>query len=88
MLSHANLPHKFWGEALSTVAYLRNRGPTKAVNEMTPHEAWTGEKLKVDHLRIFGCQAFVHIPNDERKKLDSKSKKCVFVGYETTTKGY
>ena len=88
MLSHANLPHKFWGEALSTVAYLRNRSPTKAVNEMTPHEAWTGEKPKVDHLRIFGCQVFVHIPKDERKTLDSKSKKCVLMGYETTTKGY
>ena len=41
MLSHANLPHKFWGEALSMAAYLRNRSPTKAVNEMTPHKAWT-----------------------------------------------
>ena len=43
---------------------------------------------KVDHLRIFGCQAFVHVPKDERKKLDSKSKKCILMGYGTTTKGY
>ena len=55
---------------------------------MTPYEAWTGEKPKVDHIRIFGCQAFVHVPKDERKKLDSKSKKCIFMGYGTTTKGY
>ena len=88
MLSCANLPHKFWGEALSTAAYLRNRSPTKAVKGMTPYEAWTGEKPKVDHLRIFGCQAFVHVPKDERKKLDSKSRKCVLMGYGTTTKGY
>jgi len=55
---------------------------------MTPYEAWTGEKPKVNHLRIFGCQAFVHVPKDERKKLDPKSKKCVLMGYGTTTKGY
>ena len=56
MLSHANLPHRFWGEALSTAAYLRNRRPTKATNEMTPHEAWTGEKPKVDHLDVkYSC---------------------------------
>ena len=88
MLSHANLPHRFWGEALSTAAYLRNRSPTKAVDGITPYEAWTGEKPQVDHLRIFGCQAFVHIPKDERKKLDSKSKKCILMGYGITTKGY
>ena len=55
---------------------------------MTPYEAWTGDKPKVDHLRIFGCQAFVHVPKDERKKLDSKSKKCILMGYGTATKGY
>ena len=88
MLSHANLPHRFWAEALSTAAYLRNRSPTKAVNGMTPYEAWSGQKPRVDHLRIFGCQAFAHIPKDERKKLDSKSKKCILMGYGTSTKGY
>ena len=36
ILSHANLPHKLLGEALSTAAYLQNRTPTKAVDEMTP----------------------------------------------------
>lgn len=55
MLADAKLPQKFWAEALSTAVYLRNRSPTKSVKEMTPFEAWTGEKPKVDHLRIFGC---------------------------------
>ena len=55
---------------------------------MTPYEAWTGQKPQVDGLRVFGCQAFVHIPKDERKKLDSKSKRCIFLGYGATTKGY
>ncbi|KAL8142902.1 hypothetical protein V2J09_015934 [Rumex salicifolius] len=36
------------------------------------------------HLRmgIFGCSTYVLIPNDERSKLDSKSKKCIFLGFE------
>ena len=88
MLVAANLPHRFWAEALSTATYLRNRSPTKAVPGMTPFEAWTGEKPRVDGLRVFGCQAFAHIPKDERKKLDSKSRKCVLLGYGMTTKGY
>ena len=88
MLADSNLPHTLWAEALSTAAYLRNRCPTKAVVGMTPFEAWSGEKPCVNGLRVFGCQAYVHIPKDERKKLDSKSKKCVLLGYGEHTKGY
>jgi len=88
MLSHAKLPHKFWTEALSTAVYLRNVSPTKAVKGMTPFEAWTGKKPNVKHLRIFGCAAYAHVPKDEQQKLDSKARKCVFLGYGTETKGY
>ncbi len=36
MLIDSKLPQKFWGEALSTVVYLTNRSPTKAVEGMKP----------------------------------------------------
>jgi transposase InsO family protein len=88
MLADAKLPHKFWAEALSTAVYLRNRSPATAVEGMTPYEAWTGEKPNVKHLRVFGCLGYVHIPKDARQKLDSKARKCVFLGYGTETKGY
>ena len=88
MLIDSKLPHKFWAEALNTATYLRNRSPTKAIDGMTPFEAWTSVKPTVKHLRVFGCDAFVHIPKDERHKLDSKSKKCILLGYGEETKGY
>ena len=31
---------------------------------------------------------YAHIPKDERRKLDRKSKKCILLGYGTETKGY
>ena len=88
MLLDAKLPQKFWAEAVSTVVYLRNRCPTKAVKGMTPYEAWHGEKPKLDYLRVFGCDAYAHIPKDERDKLDSKARKCILLGYGQETKGY
>ena len=88
MLIGANMTQRFWAEAISTAAYLRNRSPTKAIQGITPYEAWTGDKPCVDGLRIFGCQTFVHIPKDERKKLESKSRKCVLLGYGRATKGF
>ena len=88
MLADAKLPYKFWAETLSTAVYLRNRSPSTAVKGKTPFEAWNGEKPNVKHLRIFGCEAYAHVPKDERKKLDSKSRKCILLGYGTVIKGY
>ena len=88
MLIDAHLPHKFWAEALSTAVYLRNRSPTKAVEDKTPYEAWSGDRPNVKHLRLFECIAYAHVPKDERKKLDSKSIKCIFLGYGAEIKGY
>ena len=88
MLSSSKLPHKFWAEALSTAVYLKNRSYTKAVIKMTPHEAWSGRRPSVKHLRVFGCTAYSHIPRDERLKLDPKARQCILLGYSNTTKGY
>ena len=40
------------------------------------------------HLRDFGCAAYAHVAKDERQKLDTKSRKCVLLGYGTERKGY
>ena len=88
MLADSELPKSFWAEALATAAYLRNRSPTKSVEGKTPYEALYGEKPKVGHLRVFGCTAYPHIPKDERRKLDAKTRKCIFLGYSSNRKGY
>lgn len=88
MLADSKLPKRFWAEALATATYLRNRCPTTAVKGKTPFEVLTGKKPNVENLRIFGCDAYAHVPKDERKKLDSKTKKSVFLGYGDGIKGY
>ena len=76
------------GEALATAVYLRNRSPTKAISGLTPYEGWTGRKPAVNHLRVFGCVAYAHIAKELRRKLDSKAKRSILLGYGTTVKGY
>lgn len=51
----------------------------------TPYNEWYEKKPDVSHLRVFGAKAFVHIPNSFRRKMDSKAKKTVFVGYDRLT---
>ncbi|RVW60490.1 Retrovirus-related Pol polyprotein from transposon TNT 1-94 [Vitis vinifera] len=49
---------------------------------------WSNNEISYDHLRVFGCKAFVHIPKDERSKLDAKTRPCVFIGYGQDELGY
>jgi len=88
MLKSMNVPSEFWGEAVCTAVYILNRSPTKSLHSMTPFEAWHGKKAKVNHLRTFGCVAHVKLVGPGLKKLSDRSKKMVFIGYESGTKGY
>ena len=51
-------------------------------------EALYGFKLVISHLRVFGSKAFAHVPKEDRKKLDAKAIKCIFVGYCYEFKAY
>ena len=42
----------------------------------------------VSHLKVFGCVAYAHVPDELRKKLDKKGHKCIFVGYFEDTQAY
>ena len=42
----------------------------------------------MSHFRVFGCMAYAHVPEGERRKLANKSKKMRFVAYSLTSKGY
>ena len=37
---------------------------------------------------MFECKACVHVPKDERSKLDVKTKQCIFIGYSQDEFGY
>lgn len=89
MIQDAALNKKYWGEAVNTAIYLKNHSPTKAVWNKTPEEAWTGRKVDLQHLKVFGSRAFLHIPKQLRKKWDPKSRELIMVGYcEDYSSGY
>lgn len=89
MMKEANCDERFWAEAVNTAAYLANRSPHKAIKEQkTPEEVWSKKKVSLEHLKVFGCVAYTHIPKDQRKKWDSKSVPYIFVGYCEESKGY
>jgi hypothetical protein len=55
---------------------------------MTPEEAFTGRRPDVEHIRIFGCSTFSHVPSERRMKLDSTTQQGTLVGYSEVSKSY
>ncbi|KAE8693713.1 putative beta-D-xylosidase [Hibiscus syriacus] len=81
MRIHDGLPKLLWSEAINTAVYLINRGPSVPLDGGIPEGVWSRKEINISHLRVFGCISYVHINSTERSKLDTKSNKCVFVGY-------
>jgi hypothetical protein len=88
MLSHFKLSKGLWGEVLNTTVHLINHSLSHALDGDILERVWKGKNISYDHLRVFGCRIFVHIPKYKRSKLDSKTKECIFLGYENGEFGY
>jgi hypothetical protein len=39
-------------------------------------------------MRVFGNIGYAHVPKELRKKLEPKSMKCIFLGYNTDSNTY
>jgi len=55
---------------VDTACYLVNRSPSLALEDKTPQEVWTGKKPSLSHLRVFGCDAYVHVLYFESRRID------------------
>eukprot|EP00253_Pinus_taeda_P034865 PITA_34865 len=88
MLSDVELGQEFWAEVVETACYLVNRSPSSTLEDKTPKDVWTGKKPFLSHLRVFGCDAYLHVPKEKRTKLDSKFEKYIFIGHKDGLKGY
>ena len=84
MRHEMDLPAAYWEFANATAAYLRNRGVVKNMTK-SPWELWRNQKPKARHLRVFGCPAWVLIPEEKRTKHAKRAWQGVFVGYKEET---
>ena len=88
MLSGVGSRQEFWVEAVGTACYLVNRSPSSALGDKTPQEVWNGKEPSLTHLKVFGCDAYVHVPKENMSTLDKKAEKSIFIGYKYGLKGY
>lgn len=86
MLHSSKLEKRFWAEAAAAAVFTLNVTGTSGDPTRTPAEVWCGKSADLSELHPFGCPVYVH--TQQRKKLDPKARRCVFVGYGIDKKGY
>jgi hypothetical protein len=92
---NASLPEEMWPEIVKASGYLLNQTPSKNLRWKSPLEdlqislGRTIIKPDIGHLKVYGCRAYVYIPEEVRKKerhhkLAPRARIGYLVGYQST----
>jgi hypothetical protein len=88
MLSGAGIGQEFWAKAVGIACYLVNRSPSSALGDKLHKRYGLVRNLLSHILRYLAMMHMLHVPNENRSKLDKKAEKCIFIGYKDGLKGY
>ncbi|KAK4702059.1 putative transposase, partial [Phenoliferia sp. Uapishka_3] len=89
LLDQAGLPKSFWAEAGALIVKILALSPHAAIGKGLPAKLWPRDTIPDIHrLQPFGCAGYPFITKNHRIKLDKKSARCVFLGFDEGTKRY
>jgi len=89
MYFHACLTDTMWEFSWDHAIHVYNHTPISCLKWRTSFEALRNKKSDVSHLRIFGCGAYVFLPEDVKaNKLSPKSETMIYFGQPAGYKGY
>ena len=88
MMRESTMPCSSWSEAVVYAAYVRNRSPSRTIEDKLPFEVRFGKTPDLSKMRIFGSKVFYHVPKSERSKLNSKACEGKFVGIPASQFGF
>lgn len=63
----ACIPQSWWEFSIKHAVYLYNRSPVRRLDWQTPYSVLKSKPPRIDKLRVFGCGAYVFIPEEIRK---------------------
>lgn len=87
MMGQATLPDALWAESIHAAVHVLNRLYSRALGDV-PYRRWFGDKPSLDHIRVYGCVAYVMVPRHKQQSLKPKSMKGIFIGYPSDEKGW
>lgn len=85
LLIESGVPKRLWTYAVLASAYIRNRCFNSRTGK-TPYELLTGKVPDVSGMHVFGSVCYAYV--QRKGKLDARSEKGIFVGYDRCSPAY
>ncbi|RUS70255.1 hypothetical protein EGW08_021985 [Elysia chlorotica] len=85
MLLEGKLEKEMWPYAVNAASYIRNRCFCDRLKD-TPYHKFTGRRPNLSNMKPFGSQCYAYV--QDKKKLDPRSTKGIFVGYDRESPAY
>ena len=86
--SGVGLEKKFYVELIATTCYMINMSPILAFVNKTAMEVYTRKKPSLQHLPIFCCDPYAHVPKKKLLNLDNKEMNVSAFAMPNGVKGY
>jgi hypothetical protein len=87
-MTHASIPLQFWDYIFESIVYVINRLPSVPTGPISPFEMLFKGKPDYTMLHVLGCSCYPLLRPYNAHKLESRSERCVFLGYSMIHKGY
>jgi hypothetical protein len=79
---HTCIPQSWWEFTVAHAVHLYNRTPVQRIDYKMPHGMLKLQRPDVSYFRVFGCGAYVFLPEEVRQnKLTPKSELMTLIGY-------
>ena len=90
IMSDCGLPKQFWHYAIMAAVHIKNRSYSTGAgtNGGIPYQLLYQKPPDLSHLRVFGCMAFVKVPDVHKRKFTPSAVPKVFLGYSPLSPGY
>lgn len=87
MLKQINTLKPFWGAAVVTASYIRNKITYLGISQnLTVLGTWTKHKADVGQLRVFRTTCWYHIRKEDFHKFGAREETVILIGYAKTKK--
>ena len=85
LLLDSKLPKELWTYAVQTAAVVRNRCFNNRTKQ-TPYLLLKGKRPNLSRMQKFGSECYAY--KQDKRKLDSRCEKGIFVGYDKNSPAY
>ena len=82
LLIHAQLEPSLWGHAVLHAAVLLRLRPTLLLTQ-SPLELASGRTPHIAHLRVFGCEVWIPVPEPKQKTITPHRQRAIYLGFDS-----